>query len=573
MLPSLERNVEMLARDGCVLRSDIYRDATASEERPVLLMRTPYDKSFSQLGIYPHPFWFVSHGFIVIMQDCRGRFASDGDFYPFRNEREDGYDAVEWAAGVPGSNGKVGMYGASYAGATQFLAASGAPPSLAAIAPAVTSAEFGEGWFYEGGAFHLAFGAYWAAQLGEETFRRQGDHESARKCRWAMANLANWIPSASPIDLEPVRQLDYFRDWLSHEPGAEYWRSLSARPALRSVSVPALHIAGWYDIFLNGSVSAYQAMRESPAKDQQHLVIGPWSHFPFGTDAVGELRHVEDAAGALDARHRDFFKKYLLGCLENELPQAELFPIQGTSWVAPSDVDRFLTGMAGTETGTWPLSSDGSASRSLGVGRLGEGEKASTDSDFTSYHGRYALPSVGGHSCFADQSLPMMGPSDRTSLDRWYEVLVYRGDVATEDQTLGGPVVANLRVTCTSPTYNVHAALSVETATGVFAVAEGITRVVNDSLDLSRTSPVVVSLRVSMFTLKEGQRLRLEVSGGSYPLYARESNSGRHWSCTDVDDMTGMSMILWHKRDCVSSLHIGVGMDALTREEGSVDYV
>jgi hypothetical protein len=159
----LERNVEMQTRDGVTLRSDIYRPL-GDGSWPVLLHRTPYGKDFVHDGHYLHPGWYVRHGFVVVVQDVRGRFGSDGVFVPYLNELEDGYDTVEWAAGLEGSNGRVGMYGASYPGMVQYLAAVETPPSLGAISPTVAAADLYSHWTYEGGALRL-FVPHWTAAL------------------------------------------------------------------------------------------------------------------------------------------------------------------------------------------------------------------------------------------------------------------------------------------------------------------------------------------------------------------------------------------------------------------------
>jgi putative CocE/NonD family hydrolase len=162
---TLERDVECPLPDGVVLRADVYRPV-AEGALPVLLMRLPYNKTHGGANWgYAHPAWYASRGYVVVVQDVRGRFASDGDFYPFRDEARDGYESVEWAARLHGSNGKVGMYGFSYPGATQLLAAAEQPPSLAAIAPGFTSPQFYEGWTYNSGAFSLASMAGWASFL------------------------------------------------------------------------------------------------------------------------------------------------------------------------------------------------------------------------------------------------------------------------------------------------------------------------------------------------------------------------------------------------------------------------
>ena len=143
---TLERDVPSRMRDGVTLYADIYRPK-ADGPFPVVLMRLPYDKTSALTPYdYAHPFWYARRGFIVVIQDTRGRWRSEGSFEPFVNETRDGYDSVQWASTLPGSNGRVGMYGASYVGATQHLAAVGAPPALGCICPAVTAASYYEGW-------------------------------------------------------------------------------------------------------------------------------------------------------------------------------------------------------------------------------------------------------------------------------------------------------------------------------------------------------------------------------------------------------------------------------------------
>ena len=142
-----EANVPATMRDGTVLYADIYRPVEAGTY-PVLLMRLPYDKSAGQAVVYGPPSAYTARCYIVVMQDVRGLYTSEGTFYPFRDEGNDGYDTVEWAAGLPQSSGKVGMYGFSYVGATQWLAAVKAPPHLAAIVPGHTSSDYYDGWSY-----------------------------------------------------------------------------------------------------------------------------------------------------------------------------------------------------------------------------------------------------------------------------------------------------------------------------------------------------------------------------------------------------------------------------------------
>ena len=171
----IQHDVPMKTRDGVTLHADIYRPKSA-DKFPVILMRTPYDKS---VGWAVSPVYkMVPRGYVVIIQDVRGRYTSEGEWYPFRHEQADGYDTVEWVASLPYSNGKVGMMGASYVGATQMLAAIAQPPHLTAIAPNMTASNYHDGWTYQSGAFEQWFDQNWTTQLAANTLDRL-IHENA----------------------------------------------------------------------------------------------------------------------------------------------------------------------------------------------------------------------------------------------------------------------------------------------------------------------------------------------------------------------------------------------------------
>jgi len=170
---TVERNIPCTMRDGTVLYADIYRPNT-TEQFPVLLMRQPYGRAIASTVSHAHPVWYARQGFIVVIQDVRGKWDSEGEYVPFIHDAEDGYDTVEWAAALPGSNGKVGMYGFSYQGSTQWAAASAAPPSLKAIAPAKCGADLSHGMFYPHGRSLLREHLPWAYQLARDHARRLG---------------------------------------------------------------------------------------------------------------------------------------------------------------------------------------------------------------------------------------------------------------------------------------------------------------------------------------------------------------------------------------------------------------
>ncbi len=203
-----QTGVRVRMRDGVSLTADIYRPKVDGKF-PVLMTRTPYNRKDAATGIF-----LASHGYVVIQQDTRGRFESGGEFYPFKHEMNDGYDSIEWAASLPYSDGRVGMYGGSYVGATQMLAAASNPPHLVAIFPYVTAAEYYEGWTYEGGALMQWFASSWTSGLVLDTLQRKTS-SLTRSQEWVSKlpiedyRLFN-LPTASEV-------APYFRDWLEHQ--------------------------------------------------------------------------------------------------------------------------------------------------------------------------------------------------------------------------------------------------------------------------------------------------------------------------------------------------------------------
>ena len=213
---TVEHNAMAVMRDGTKLRADIYRPK-AEGKFPVLLVRTPYDKT-QEIGFGVKA---AARGYVVVAQDVRGRFQSEGEWYPFKYESQDGYDTVEWAAALPYANGKVGMFGGSYVGATQYLAAIAKPPHLAGICPNVTASNYHDGWTYQGGAFEQWFAESWSTGLAMNTMQRRV--QSGQKAAAWTQNL--------PLTTYPVLEAPsaeglapYFADWLAHPNYDEYWK-------------------------------------------------------------------------------------------------------------------------------------------------------------------------------------------------------------------------------------------------------------------------------------------------------------------------------------------------------------
>ena len=271
----IEHNVAMKTRDGVTLYADVYRPA-GDDSFPVLLVRTPYDKTgdagFGRMA--------ALRGFMVVAQDVRGRYTSEGEWYTFKHEIEDGYDTVEWAAALPHSNGRVGMFSGSYVGATQMLATIGHPPHLAGICPVVTASNYHENWTYQGGAFEQWFNQSWTAGLAQDTANREIKRATNALVadnvlplnRFPVFNLQSADGENLTHELAP-----YYLDWLAHPNYDSYWKQWSIEENFGSIQVPALVIAAWYDIFQGGSLRNYLGIRAhggtEATRNQTQLVV------------------------------------------------------------------------------------------------------------------------------------------------------------------------------------------------------------------------------------------------------------------------------------------------------------
>jgi putative CocE/NonD family hydrolase len=189
----LERRVPCTLSDGVTLYSDHYYPPEANGS-PTLLMRQPYGRDIASTVVYAHPIWFARQGYNVVIQDVRGRGDSEGDFYPFRHEARDGAETVAFVRGRPECNGRVGMYGFSYQGMTQLLAAAEQPAGLECIAPAMTAHDLFHGWFYNNGALRLASTLGWGLQMLKEDARRRGLREASDRLERAWSQLPT-LPS------------------------------------------------------------------------------------------------------------------------------------------------------------------------------------------------------------------------------------------------------------------------------------------------------------------------------------------------------------------------------------------
>ena len=319
----LERAVPCRMSDGVELVADhYYPPQTGDKPGPTLLMRQPYGRDIASTVVYAHPVWFARHGYNVVIQDVRGRGDSEGEFYPFRNEARDGAETIAALLERPESNGKVGMYGFSYQGMTQLLAAAEAPRGLVCIAPAMTAHDLYRGWFYHNGALRLASTLGWGLQMLKADAQRLRMREASERLERAWANLAAQY-LGTPYAAHPAIGVEglpsYARDWIEQDARGEYWAAMDVSERLATIRIPALHLSGWYDTYLTGSIDGFVAMRAQAgsveAREHQYLVAGPWVHIPWG-DRIGGLSLGAAASLDTDALHLRWFNHWLKGTNE-----------------------------------------------------------------------------------------------------------------------------------------------------------------------------------------------------------------------------------------------------------------
>lgn len=522
----VEFDVTARMRDGVALRANVYRPDGVGPW-PTLLRRLPYGKDTPQevawAGI--DPVQAARQGFLVVIQDTRGRFQSDGDWKPFRFEGQDGYDSVEWAAKLPGSNGLVGMFGGSYDGNTQWLAALEHPPSLAAITPLMTWSDPMDGVFARGGAMELGLGLMWALLLGPDQVSRSAGDALSIETR-VQAVLDDW-------DLLPHRgywALPVNDPRLLHYHGIEDVGAIRAlkSPDISSMCgiagrqklarVPSLHSGGWYDLFLQGTLDNYQAMAEMGYDCR--LVVGPWTH-PASTDPIGEQAF--GIRAGRDGPACDQLGNWVdqqLGWLRERLTPETVAEPPG------SPVRVFMMGRnEWRDMSSWPpkrvrpqrwfLCADGSLSPHMS-------ESHESSSEFV-YDPADPAPTVGGHTSMWPGYVP--GPRDQRAVEARPDVLVFTSEPLRDDLEVTGRVRVLLQAASSASSTDWVARLcDVHPDGRSVNICDGIARVEHQAngcgcheIDLWSTCNVFL----------RGHRLRVAVTSSSFPRWDRNLNTGR----------------------------------------------
>lgn len=529
---TLERGVTATMRDGVVLRADIYRPK-ADGQFPVLLQRTPYDKRNSAEFAWKA----ATHGFVAVVQDVRGRYSSDGEWYTFKNESNDGYDTVEWVAALPYSNGKVGMWGGSYVGATQMLTAIAHPPHLAGICPVVTASNYHDGWTYQGGAFEQWFNQSWTSGLAQDTLNRSVVKNTdavlgAPKLPLLSYPLFNFSdPSSAPVSTAALAP--YFLDWLAHPSYDDYWKPLSIEERYADITVPVLNVAAWYDIFQGGSLRNYVGVKAHGGSDAarrgQHLLVTIGGHAGGGRK-IGDVDFGPAAAEFDENEITLKWYQYLFKGAQNEFAgkPVKIFVMGANQWREEDDWP-----LARAQSTKYFLHSAKSANSLRGDGSLAMVAPRTEPSDHYVYDPSNPAPTIGGPLCCDGQHLAP-GPRDQRPVEARDDVLIYTTPAFTQDTEVTGPVSLELFAQSSAVDTDFEAKL-VDVAPDGFAqnLTEGIIRAryrnSQEKPELMNPGQVykfVIDLWSTSNVFLKGHALRLEISSSNFPRFDRNLNTG-----------------------------------------------
>jgi uncharacterized protein len=549
----LERGVPCRMSGGAHLISDHYYPATPGPH-PTLLMRQPYGRDIASTVVYAHPVWFARHDYNVVIQDVRGRGDSEGDFYPFRHEARDGAETIAWLRSRPESNGRIGMYGFSYQGITQLLAAAEQPEGLQCIAPGMTPHDLYHGWFYRQGALRFASALGWGLQILKGDTRRLKLREASDRLEQAWASLSSqtgFLPFRAHPALNGKGVPQYVLDWFDHDQPGDYWSAMDVSRSVHRIGVPALHVSGWFDMFLNGSIDGFAAFSEDAAtpfaREHQYLLAGPWMHIPWG-DRMGASDFGPEALIDTDSILLRWFNHWLKdsGEFAGE-PKIRHFVLGENRW---------------RQAPAWPirarhafyLYSEGRANS-----RKGDGELA-------------AAPPRTVQPCdifVYDPEVPVLSPGpaaqagqfDQASIELGNNLLVYTSERLTHPlRVFGTPRVSLYCITSSAHADFTAKLVRVKPGGSAEFICIGIAR---SSWLFTESGYVPDKMHLWEFNLEPtscffdaGDCIRLEIAGSAFPLYDRNPGTGVPSSRATSWDWRRSTQFVFHDSKRPSALYL-----------------
>jgi putative CocE/NonD family hydrolase len=558
---AVEKNVVITARDGTRLAADIYRPAkegAAAEGRfPTLLTRTPYDKN----GAAAEGRYYAEHGYNVVANDIRGRYASEGTWRLMADDPSDGYDVVEWIAAQPWSDGKVGTFGTSYPGGTQHALAEMNPPHLTTMIPIDALSNCGISGMRHGGAFELRF-MNWVFNQGASNARKALANPALKKALDENARRIREHVDSLPLraDNTPLRVVPEYEAWILEAmrtgPESPFWKikGVSVVDHVADYAdVPVLHITGWYDSWTRQVTLSYEALAKAK-KSPQRLTIGPWVHGGQNGNTAGEVDFSADAGVDLRAWRLRWYDHWLKGASNgvDQDPPVLLY-IMGTGDDRKTSRGHLQHGGYWRAESAWPIA----RARATPYYLHGDGTLATTaptrSEDRTTYtfDPRQPVPTIGGNIS-SNTNLMTNGAYDqrprddthaalnRLPLSERRDVLVFRTAPLEADLEVTGTVQVKLWISSTAPDTDFTAKLIDEIPANAdyplgfdLNIGDSILRTrYRDSLDRpvlmapNTVYPITITLYPTANVFKKGHRLRIDVSSSNYPRFDVNPNTG-----------------------------------------------
>jgi putative CocE/NonD family hydrolase len=537
---TFEQDVEVPMRDGAILRADMTKP-DGPGPFPTLIERTPYGKGGGSENSVRAPEFFARRGYAVLIQDVRGRFTSDGDFYPFRDDGagvlRDGYDTVEWAATQDWCDGNVGMIGGSYSGATQYRAAMSRPPHLRAQFVRESSADYYREWVYRDGAHEHGFSLYWARVVTNQNLARlvpaQDLEQQQSMFKTIGDDIDDWyerLPLAPCPFLEGLA--DWHNDFLAHPQDGPYWWELAVDRYHDQIETPIYHLGGWFDIFLAGTLKNYTGLRQrartEAARRAQKLIIGPWIHGSSNTNVTkaGDIDFGPDAARDINELRLPWFDHLLKGQQTGILdePPVQIFVMGRNQWRAEQD---------------WPLPDtqyckyylhDGTSGSvdSLADGTLSANPPSGSEHpDSFEYDPDHPVASIGGNTL----GIPG-GAVDHREIDE--RCLTYTSAPLETELEVTGPVKAVLYAMSSAPDTDWVVRLEDVDGDGFSRnVCDGILRARYrnsyehpEPLEPGKIYRFEIDLWATSNAFLPGHRLRVAITSSCFPRFDRNLNTG-----------------------------------------------
>jgi putative CocE/NonD family hydrolase len=521
----VDKDVPARMRDGVVLRADVYRPE-APGRFPALLQRTPYSKNPADADEDFRT--LAALGFVVVVQDTRGRYTSDGEARP-HDEAEDGYDTIAWVSGLPQVDGRVGMFGGSYLATTQLLAATLQPPALVALFPASSYASRYD-MVFQGGAFYLRDGLGWNLGQSLDVRRRVLTPDAPRDAsleldaeqRKLLRERWLWHVPLKTLDVLELRRFapGYFR-MLDHPSFDDYWRSFDIESRHARFQVPAFHLTGWYDTLLTGTLRNFSGLRRNAGSERarrfQRLVVGPWTHArpTLASRRVADVDFGPEAGMDAEQLLRRWFGYWLQG--------GDSGIVDGTP------VRLFVMGEnRWRDEPEWPLARARATAYYLRAGgALAPEAPAEEPADRYVYDPADPVPTgdSGGYS---------RAPTDQRAVEARRDVLVYTTAALERELEVTGPIVLELWAASSAPDTDFTARLVDVHPDGTpRALSDGILRAryrngktAPELLTPGRPVPLSIDVGATSNLFRAGHRIRLEVSSSNFPRFDRNPNTG-----------------------------------------------